>query len=283
MIGCGDVGMRVLPILAKTHKVYVLSTQESKQAALRKFGVRVILGDLDDYPSLLPLAKLAPQVIHLAPPQLSGNEDRRTKNLLRILSLGGVTQRLVYMSTSGVYGDCKGQAVDETRTPAPISPRGQRRLDAEQQLRSWGVACQVNVNILRVPGIYAENRLPIERLRSGTPALVPEEDVYTNHVHADDLARMVLLTLYRGLPQRVLNASDKSWLKMGEYFDLVAKHYKLDLPRRVGFAELSTLVTPQMLSFMKESRRLKNDRLEEIGFRFLYPSVAAFLETQKKT
>jgi nucleoside-diphosphate-sugar epimerase len=282
IIGCGDVGMRLLPILVKTHKVYVLTTQESKLAILRESGAIPFIGNLDDYRSLKKLAFLAPSVIHLAPPNQEGPKDLRTKNLLRILSKGGVTKRLIYISTSGVYGDCKGDFVDETRIVAPTSPRGQRRHDAEQQLRSWAVHHQVRVTILRVPGIYAGNRLPIERLKLGTPALKNEEDVYTNHVHADDLARMVLLSFYRGLPQRVLNASDASWMKMGEYFDLVATTFHLKPPQRVTFEELRAQVTPQMLTFMKESRRLKNDRLQEIGFRFTYPTVKDFLDTQQQ-
>jgi nucleoside-diphosphate-sugar epimerase len=281
MIGCGDVGMRLLPILVKTHKVYVLTTQKHKQELLRSHGARVIVGNLDDFNSIRPLASLASHVIHLAPPNPEGRRDLRTKNLLRVLSLGGITRRLIYVSTSGVYGDCKGDFVDETRTLAPTSPRGQRRLNAEMQLRSWAISAQVQVSILRVPGIYARNRLPIERIKAGTPALNSAEDVYTNHIHADDLARMILLTFYRGLPQRVLNASDSSWLKMGDYFDMVAQTFDLPLPKRVDFEELREIVTPQMLSFMKESRRLKNDRLKEIGFEFLYPNVEDFLQTQK--
>ena len=281
MIGCGDVGLRLLPILVKTHKVYVLTTQESKLALFRSLGACPFIGNLDDGKSLKKLAHLAPSVIHLAPPNQEGLNDLRTRNLLRTLSQGGLTKTLIYVSTSGVYGDCKGDFVDETRVVAPTSPRGQRRHDAEQQLRSWAIHHQVRVSILRVPGIYADNRLPIERLKAGTPALKPEEDVYTNHVHADDLARMILLAFYRGLPQRVMNASDASWMKMGEYFDAVAKIFHLSPPKRVGFEELRTQVSPQMLGFMKESRRLRNYRLKEIGFNFTYPTVTDFLETQK--
>jgi nucleoside-diphosphate-sugar epimerase len=281
IIGCGDVGMRILPILVKTHKVYILTTQESKKESLRSFGARVILGNLDDLQSLHPLAALAENIIHLAPPQQSGTKDQRTRNLLRVLAKGGMTKKIIYVSTSGVYGDCKGDFVSETRLVSPTSPRGQRRLDAEHQLRAWGANSRVQISILRVPGIYASNRLPIERLKAGTPALKSEEDVYTNHVHADDLARMILLTFYRGLPQRILHATDESWLKMGDYFDLVARYFDLPSPKRVGFEELRAMVTPQMLSFMKESRRLRNDRLKEIGFKFQYPKVLDFLEAQK--
>ncbi len=275
--------MRLLPILVKTHKVYVLTTQETKKSLLRRMGAVPIVGNLDQRQTLRKIAHLAPYVIHLAPPNQEGPKDLRTKNLLHTLSQGGKTQRFIYVSTSGVYGDCKGDFVSETRTLAPTSPRGQRRMDAENQLRAWAIHHRVQVSILRVPGIYASNRLPIERLNSGTPALKHEEDVFTNHIHADDLARIILYAFYRALPQRVLNASDSSWLKMGEYFDLVAKSFALPSPKRVTFEELRTQVSPQMLSFMKESRRLQNDRLKELGFEFLYPTVEDFLSQQKKS
>jgi nucleoside-diphosphate-sugar epimerase len=280
IIGCGDVGMRLLPILIKTHKVFVLTTQDAKTSILRNMGAVPMMGNLDDRKSIVKIAHLAPNVIHLAPPNNEGPRDLRTRNLLHVLARGGRVQRLIYVSTSGVYGDCKGAFVDETRVAAPTSPRGQRRLDAELQLRSWAIAQRALVSILRVPGIYASNRLPIERLKAGTPALNHDEDVYTNHIHADDLARIILCAFYRGFPQRVLNASDSSWLKMGEYFDLVAKTFDLNPPKRVSFEELRAQVTPQMLSFMKESRRLENHRLAEIGFHFEYPRVEDFLKTQ---
>jgi nucleoside-diphosphate-sugar epimerase len=281
IIGCGDVGLRLLPILVKTHKVYVLTTQESKKSYLKSLGASPILGNLDDSKSLTRIAHLAPHVIHLAPPNQDGRQDLRTKNLIQALSKGTKTQKLVYVSTSGVYGDCKGDYVDETRLLAPTNPRAYRRMDAEAQLRAWGVQQNVQVTILRVPGIYASNRLPIERLKNGTPVLTSEEDVFTNHIHADDLARVILYAYYRGLPQRVLNVSDSSWLKMGDYFDLVAKAFDLPTPQRVTFEELRSRVTPQMLSFMKESRRLQNHRLGELGFKLQYETVDAFLKTQK--
>jgi nucleoside-diphosphate-sugar epimerase len=282
IIGCGDVGMRLLPILVKTHKVYVLTTQDSKKSLLRSMGAVPLVGNLDQWQTLKKIAHLAPYVIHLAPPNQEGPKDLRTRNLLRALSQGGETQRLIYVSTSGVYGDCKGDFVSETRTLAPTNPRGQRRMDAEQQLRAWAIHHRVQVSILRVPGIYAGNRLPIERLKAGTPALKHEEDVFTNHIHADDLARIIIYAFYRGSPQRVLNASDSSWLKMGEYFDLVAKNFGLPSPQRLTFEELRTQVSSQMLSFMKESRRLQNERLMELGFHFLYPTVEDFLQHQKE-
>jgi nucleoside-diphosphate-sugar epimerase len=281
IVGCGDVGGRLLPSLLKTHRVFVLTSQQSKAENFRNQGVVPLVGDLDRPHTLSRLAKLAPTVIHLAPPNPEGLRDKRTQNLIRILSHGGQVRKFIYISTSGVYGDCGGDWAPEERSPRPQSPRGQRRLDAERQVRAWGVRARLETIIFRVPGIYAGNRLPIDRLRAGTPALLPQEDVYTNHIHADDLARLIYLAIFRPFTQRIFNASDDSHMKMGEYFDLVANTFALEHPPRVSRSELEGLVSPMMLSFMKESRKLKNERLDEFGFRLKYPTVADFLKTQK--
>lgn len=280
IVGCGDVGGRLLPSLLKTHRVFVLTSQTSKAEHFRTQGAIPIVGDLDQPQTLGRLAKLAPTVIHLAPPNPEGTRDKRTQNLIRILSHGGQVRKFIYISTSGVYGDCAGEWVSEERIPHPKSARGQRRLDAELQVRAWGARTRIETIIFRVPGIYAANRLPIDRLNSGTPALLEAEDVYTNHIHADDLARLIHLAIFRPSTQRVFNASDDSHMKMGEYFDLVAKAFDLQSPPRVTRAQLEGLVSPMMLSFMQESRKLKNERLDEFGFRLKYPTVADFLEKQ---
>jgi nucleoside-diphosphate-sugar epimerase len=279
IIGCGDVGMRMLPILVKTHRVFVLTSQKEKMAYFRSQGVVPIYGNLDQPSTLSRLIHLAPSVIHLAPPNNFGAVDLRTKTLLQVLGQGQQARHLIYISTTGVYGDCQGDLVTEIRTPNPKSARGHRRLSAEQQLRAWAISHKGRVTILRVPGIYAADRLPIERLKNGSPALNPSEDVFTNHIHADDLARIIILTLYRGVSQRIIHACDASRLQMGEYFDLVANHFGLPLPPRVAFAELKERVSPAMISFMEESRRINNDRLMEIGCQLRYPTVGDFLKT----
>ena len=183
-------------------------------------------------------------------------------------------QRLVYISTSGVYGDCKGKLVDETHVLNPQTERALRRVDAERRLRRWGLRTGVSVSILRVPGIYAGNRLPLARLRAGTPALLPEEDSFTNHIHADDLAQIVLAALRLAKPGRVYHACDDSHLKMGEYFDLIADQFGLPRPPRISRAEAEAQIAPGMLSFMRESRRLINTRLKrELHVNLRYPSV----------
>ncbi len=275
IIGCGDVGMRLIPLLRSRFRVFALTSQSERLSELRSAGVIPILGNLDSPQSLYRLKGLADIVVHLAPPPQQGSIDQRTRNLVAILPRHG---RLVYVSTTGVYGDCKGAYFDETRPVAPVNARAERRVDAERVLRRWARHHEGKLSILRVPGIYAADRLPLERLRQGTQALLDSDDVYTNHIHADDLAQIIALALFRAQPMRVYHTVDDSALKMGDYFDQVATAFKLPLPPRVPRAELSKQVSPMLLSFMSESRRLSNERMKtELGVRLRFPAVSDLL------
>ena len=283
IIGCGDIGLRVARQLSQSHRVFALTSQQSRFQELREVGATPILGNLDQPESLWRLSGLAQTVIHLAPPQNQGNRDCRTRNLIRILSQGShVVRRLIYISTTGVYGDHGGAKVTEATPTKPQSERAKRRVDAEQILRLWAPAHGVTLTILRVPGIYAANRLPIERLQSKTPALIPEEDAYSNHIHSDDLARLICAAVFHGKPQRVINTCDGSETKMGDYFDEVADAFGLDRPPRMPAEQLQKIVNPMLWSFMRESRRVTNTRLHELKTPLRYPSVANFLETISK-
>ena len=283
IIGCGDIGIRVAKQLSLGHRVFALTSSSHRFQELREAGATPILGNLDQPESLWRLAGLAQTVIHLAPPQNQGNRDHRTRNLLRILAQGSsAVRRLIYVSTTGVYGDHRGARVSELTPVNPQSERAQRRVDAERALRLWGPAHGVAVTILRVPGIYAANRLPLERLQSQTPALLPEEDAYSNHIHSDDLARLVCAAVYHGKPQRVINACDGNETKMGDYFDEVADAFGLARAPRMPANQLQEIVSPMLWSFMRESRRVTNTRLSELKTPLRYPSVADFLKTISK-
>ena len=283
IIGCGDIGIRVAKQLSLGHRVFALTSSSHRFQELREAGATPILGNLDQPESLWRLAGLAQTVIHLAPPQNQGNRDHRTRNLLRILAQGSsAVRRLVYVSTTGVYGDHRGARVSELTPVNPQSERAQRRVDAERALRLWGPAHGVAVTILRVPGIYAANRLPLERLQSQTPALLPEEDAYSNHIHSDDLARLVCAAVYHGKPQRVINTCDGNETKMGDYFDEVADAFGLARAPRMPAKQLQEIVSPMLWSFMRESRRVTNTRLSELKTPLRYPSVADFLKTISK-
>ena len=277
IIGCGDIARRALPELQRRYRVAALV--RSSDRALADSGVELIQGDLDDAGSLATLAGRAERIAHLAPPADGGPIDLRTRDLLAALAPRGrgamLPRRFVYLSTSGVYGDCAGEWVEETRAPNPQTERARRRLDAERALGAWCEARAVALVILRVPGIYAAGRLPLARLRAGTPVLRSADDVYTNHIHADDLAGILVAALESTSARGVYNASDDGPMKMGDFFDLVADRAGLARPPRVSREEAVRRLPPELLSFMSESRRLVNRRMKaELGVRLRYPTVA---------
>lgn len=271
ILGCGDVGMRLLPLLRERFRVFAVTSDPARRAELRAAGAVPVLADLDRPGTLKRLAGLATRVVHLAPPPSEGQHDKRTRNLCAILPEG---VRMVYVSTTGVYGDCAGALIDETRPVAPHNARARRRVDAEGVLRAWARRTGSTVAILRVPGIYARDRLPLKRLEQGTPALLAGDDVFTNHIHADDLAHAIARALYKGLPGRTYNAVDDTQMKMADYFDTIADAFGLPRPPRLAREQLAAAVSPMLLSFMSESRRLRNTRLKrELGLRLRYPEV----------
>lgn len=332
IVGCGDVGMRCVPLLQPRAHVFALTSHAGRCAELRAAGVTPLVGDLDQRSSLKRLAGLAPTVLHLAPPQKTGDYDLRTRALLATLGARGARAlraaaapavapvgrlrseraaragmagfalwngsgtadivpdevsraaasrapvRLVYASTTGVYGDCGGAWIDETRITQAANARAKRRVSAERQVRRATARGAVRASIARIPGIYAGNRLPLARLEKRTPALIDADDVYTNHIHADDLAAILVRLATHGRPARVIHASDDSSLKMGEYFDAVADAFGVARAPRITRAQAEQLIEPTMLSFMRESRRLMNRRLKtELRMQLRYPSVADFL------
>ncbi|MBN9405482.1 MAG: NAD-dependent epimerase/dehydratase family protein [Burkholderiales bacterium] len=274
VVGCGDVVTRAARLLLPRVRVLALVHSAADAVRLRALGIRPLAGDLDAPASLQRLAGLAPRVLHLAPPPGAAPQDARTRALLQALARRGAPQALVYGSTTGVYGDCAGALVRETRSIHPQTIRAQARAAAEAEVRGFGRAVGARVSILRIPGIYAPDRAggARERLLKGTPVLAAADDVYTGHIHADDLARACVRVLWRGRPQRVVNAGDDSRLKMGEYYELAADLYGLPRPPRVNRATASDSLSPLMLSFMGESRRIDNTRLKrELRLRLRYP------------
>lgn len=277
VVGCGDVGLRVLRLLPAHWRVYALTSSPARVPELRAAGAVPLLGNLDEPRTLGRLGPLAERVLHLAPPPGQGEDDPRTAALLRALWRGGRVRQLVYGSTSGVYGDCAGALVDETRAVQPATARALRRVQAERRVRHFGRASGCTTTVLRIPGIYAPDRAGgdlRERVIRGAPVLVAEDDVHTNHIHADDLARACVAALLRGRPQRVVHASDDSDLKMGDCYDLVADLWSLPRPPRVTREEAARQLPAVTLSFMSESRRLVNARLkDELRVRLRHPTV----------
>jgi nucleoside-diphosphate-sugar epimerase len=281
IVGCGDVGLRVAGQLRSRVRLFALTSNSGRAAELRSKGITPLFGNLDNPGSLMRLSGIATRVVHLAPPPSEGWVDSRTRALVQALSLRQKPESVVYGSTSGVYGNCDGDWVNEVRAVNAHTPRAHRRVDAESRMRFWGRATMTRVSILRIPGIYAQDReggTPRARLLRATPVLQAQDDVYTNHIQADDLARACCLALWRGAPQRVYNINDDTSLKMGDYFDLAADLYGLPRPPRIAREGATEQLPLMLLSFMSESRRMDNTRMKkELRLRLHYQTVLSGL------
>ena len=283
IVGCGDVGLRVARLLAGRWRVVALTSTVSRLPRLRAAGIVPLVGDLDRGGTLGRLADVADAVLHLAPPATDGVTDERTARLVRALARSLRVRRLVYGSTTGVYGDCRGEWVDETRPLQPASDRARRRVDAEARVRWLGRASGIAVTVLRIPGIYALDRDggdPRERVRRGTPLLAVDDDVFTSHIHADDLARACVAALHRGSRQRAVNVADDSAMTMGDYFEYVADRFGLLRPPRLSRTDAVRVLSPMQMSFLSESRRIANGRMKkELRLVLRHPTVAEGLST----
>ena len=279
LIGCGDIALRTADLLRGRVRLYGLTRRQEDVPRLRQHGIVPIVGDLDSQRTLERLRAAPFAVLHFAPPPGEGRDDLRTAHLIAALTKARIIpQRFVYISTSGVYGDCEGARITEARPRRGRTPRARRRIAAEDRLRQWAKRYGVKLSILRAPGIYADTRLPLDRLKQGTPALRAEEDVFTNHIHADDLARAAMAAAFRGKPNRAYNVSDDTEMQMGEWFDVVADAFRLPRPPRVSREEAAARLAPVQLSFMSESRRLSNTRMKrELRLNLKYPQPQILL------
>lgn len=299
IVGAGDIAQRAIPSLTERFSVTAMVRTAERARALEMLGAQTLLADLD-HPESLSALPVADCLLHSAPPQLVGTRDERTRNLIAALDraasrhvAGGADgagmparpypRRVVYISTSGVYGDCAGAEVDESRPPHPATDRARRRVDAEAVLTQWAAARGTQLVVLRAPGIYGDGRFPIERLRKGTPVLQRADDVYTNHIHAVDLAAICAMAMDERVPPGVYNTVDDSDIRMGDWLDLIADSFGLARPPRIARSEAAARIPAPLLSFMSESRRLSNRRLKrDFGYALRYPTVADGLRAATK-
>lgn len=274
IIGCGYIGRRLgARYAAAGRRVTGIVKSRESAALLKEADIKAVVLDLDSRDAVLPLNG-EQRIFYLAPPPSNSQGDPRLKRVLDQLKGKGEGRRIVYASTTGVYGDCQGDWVDEKRKPKAGTDRAKRRLDAERQLLRWRDLGCGEVVILRVAGIYGPGRLPLAHLRQGRPILRPDEAPLGNRVHADDLVTVCEAAMERGKDGRVYNVSDGKPGTMTDYYETVARLAGLPAPRLVGPAEARDLLPAGLLSFLTESRRLDNTRmLKELGVALKYPSM----------
>jgi nucleoside-diphosphate-sugar epimerase len=284
IVGCGDIGIRVAALeRARGSIVSGLARSEAGVARLRAEGVVPVTGDLDEPASLRELPTAGAFLYYFAPPPPTGTRDPRMRALLEATTPGGRPRRVVYISTTGVYGDCAGRWVTEADAARPSADRARRRLDAEEVLRASGVQKGFETVILRVPGIYAPGRLPVERIRAGEPVVREDEAPYTNRIHADDLARVCIAAMRRGRNGEVYNVSDGHPTTMTDYFFKVADALGLSRPPALPLELARERVSDGMRGYLAESRRIDNRKMrEELGIELLYPDLEAGLRNIRR-
>jgi len=279
IVGCGDVGCRVgARLRARAMPVLGLARSAPGCERIRAAGLEALQLDLDAGRwSSLPALRGA-LVFYFAPPAREGEDDARLARFLARLDTRERPPRLVYISTSGVYGDCGGAWVDETWPLAPRTARAKRRAAAEQCLQAWSRTRDAEVVVLRVPGIYGPGRLPLERLRRGFPVVREAEAPCSNRIHVDDLAAAAVLAADKAPPGCVYNVADGRPSTMTDYLNRVADWAGVSRPPQISLARARRELSPAMLSFLEESRRLDCRRLfGELGFVPRYPDLDAGL------
>ena len=279
IVGCGDIGRRVAALLpANSFDVTGVVRSDESRERLATAGIRAVCLDLDRLESGTDWEYRSADVFYFAPPPPAGQQDLRMRAFLDTLRGEMSVRRIVYISTSAVYGDCQGAWITEKQPLNPATPRGHRRQDAEQQLLAWSRVQATEWIILRVPGIYGPGKLPLERLRKGTPVLCEEDSPYTNRIHADDLAAICVAAMHSSIFNTVYNVSDGQPSNMTDYFFRVADAAGLPRPPVVNCEEAQAVLSPGMLSFLQDSRRMDNSKLlRELGIELQYPDLAAGL------
>ena len=285
IVGYGDIGCRVAALaLAEGGAVAALVRSNDKATTLTAGGIIPILGDLDDTSTpVCGLHAAGTTILYTVPPPGGGEYDIRLRVFLGSIEPGSEPAQVVYLSTTGVYGDQGGALVDERTPTKATTSRARRRLDAENLLLAWGRDRKVKIVILRVAGIYGANRLPLNRLREGAPVLRSEESPFSNRIHADDLARLCLAAAKQGEDGEIINICDGETSTMTDYFNAVADAFALPRPPQVTMAAAKESMPPLLLSYFSESRRLDNRRMRErLGGNLLYPDLASGLAACKK-
>jgi nucleoside-diphosphate-sugar epimerase len=275
LIGCGYVGKRVADKeLARGNAVLAIVRSDESRQALQGNGVPATCLDLD-----LPIDRSAPAtkgagIYYFAPPPEKGQSDPRIRRFLESIGPQQLPERVVYISTTGIYGDCRGDWVDEERAPEPQADRSKRRLDAETALRDWSRQTGIKVVVLRVPGFYGPGKLPLARIRKGTPVLRESESPWSNRVHIDDLVATCLAAMHHPEPDDTYNISDGHPSTMTDYFNQVADAAGLPRPPEISLEQAKKQFSPELLSYLSESKRIDNTRMrEKLCIEPAYPSL----------
>jgi len=288
IIGCGDTGKRVLKQLQpQNNNIFVTSHKKDSQKQLKQLGISLIPANLDNKEDLEQLPTNNASIFYFAPPAASGTTDVRMSNFVQSLSRKNPPKRIVYISTTGVYGNCDGQWISETATLNPGADRSKRRLHAESLIQEYCSSNSCEFVILRVTGIYCLEKLPLERLKNGMKVLHPDIAPASNRIHADDLANCCVKAMFDGPANEIFNIADGNPSSISDYFIQIAKIFHLPEPELLNWEQTEKEISPAMLSYLHESKKINIDKLLSVlniklNFPTLIDGLQNCFELQKK-
>ncbi len=278
IVGCGYIGkMLGSALVAKGRTVSGLVSSAASATFVENIGLLPTIADLDSDLTGISLENLC-EVFYLVPPPSEGTEDPRLGRFLAHLESHGCAPRFLYMSTTGVYGQCDGAWIDETQAINPLTDRAKRRVDAEKRLNEWSQKSGSETVVLRVAGIYGPERLPIAYLQSGAPVLRAADAPFSNRIQAHDLVNICTAAMDRGSAGATYNVADGSPGSMTEYFFKCADYLGLPRPPEIDFPTARQTMSPALLSYLKENRRIRVTKLlTELNITLAYPDLDAGL------
>lgn len=234
IIGCGYLGSRVAERWARAgDEVYALTRSEQRATRLRESGLRPIVGDVTRPDTLHDLPQ-AQTLLYAVGYDRSASEstigevyEGGMRNVLA--AIGARAERVIYVSTTGVYGPAEGEWVDESTAPDPQRDGGVASLAAERLLATSPLAERGVA--LRLAGIYGPDRLPyLETLQQGEPIAAPRRG-WLNLIHVDDAVATVVAAAKAPAPPRVLCVSDGAPVERRVFYEEAARLLGAPQPR----------------------------------------------------
>lgn len=280
IIGCGNIGRRLFTRISYLYQqpgTSAIIRSKASYTLCHKLGMNTLLHNLDRPQALDKTKFQGAEVYYLAPPPKNGITDDRIHRFLQ--QIEDAPRKIVLISTTGVYGNCNGEWIDESRPLNPQTDRAIRRVAAESILKEWASYYEKSYIILRVPGIYSLDRLPLARLKKQLPVVRASEAAFTNRIHADDLAEICIKAMSSPLTGEVFNTTDGNPGTMVDYFNKIADYACLERPEQISLANAKETLSEGMLSYAEESRRIGNAKLLDVlGIKLKYPTLESTLK-----
>ena len=275
---CFGLGYSARRIIASAKGVEASGTTREAEAAAawRRDQVAAFAFDGTRFDEALLGALARAQVLMVCAPPGEGG-DPALAHFAREIAAAPDLERILYLSSVGVYGDRGGAWVDEASPPAPTAPRARRRLEAEAQWRSLAQARGVPLDILRLAGIYGPGRNVLAKLRAGEARRIVKPEHVFNRIHVDDVAAVAHRLIEAGGAGGVWNVADEEPAPPQDVIVFAAELLGVAPPPEEDFA--TARLTPMARSFYDDNRRVDVGRLRrELGYRWLYPTYREGLE-----